>query len=288
MVLVSNLVALTMGGIFVVAERVEGGANRPLGLWASSFVLKALGLLLIYLRSSIPDLLSFSVANSLVVISAQLVFLGVREFLGQPGRPSRHLPAAALTFLVAQALFVGMPYGIAIGGVLSAIIAWDMAAVFAMLQPAPRGMQRAHRFVAAVLLFEVALLAFRAVSVFLAPPQATFSPSLVTTVFYLQVTMGSILLGAGLLVLLYRRSHLAEQERVTDLETALAKVRTLEGMLPICAWCKRIRDDQDHWQAMERYVASRTDASFSHSICPDCATKFEGGSTDAPRSEPTP
>jgi ligand-binding sensor domain-containing protein len=57
------------------------------------------------------------------------------------------------------------------------------------------------------------------------------------------------------------------QERVT---TALADIRTLRGLLPICAWCKKIRDDSGYWNQLEEYVSQRTDAEFSHGICPEC------------------
>lgn len=51
------------------------------------------------------------------------------------------------------------------------------------------------------------------------------------------------------------------------------QIRTLSGLLPICAWCKKVRDDRGYWDQLEHYVHSRTDASFSHSICPDCKEK---------------
>jgi hypothetical protein len=54
------------------------------------------------------------------------------------------------------------------------------------------------------------------------------------------------------------------------LQKALAEVRTLRGLLSICAWCKRIRDEQQAWQSVEAYVQSHTDAAFTHGMCPDC------------------
>jgi hypothetical protein len=51
------------------------------------------------------------------------------------------------------------------------------------------------------------------------------------------------------------------------------QITTLNGLLPICAWCKKVRDDQGYWEQIEQFVQSRSDASFSHGICPDCATK---------------
>ena len=59
-------------------------------------------------------------------------------------------------------------------------------------------------------------------------------------------------------------------ERVRHLEDALAKVKQLQGLLPICCYCKKIRDDQDYWHEVERYVAQHTDAHFSHGVCPEC------------------
>lgn len=59
-------------------------------------------------------------------------------------------------------------------------------------------------------------------------------------------------------------------DRVRDLETALASVKLLQGMLPICCYCKKIRDDGNYWQQVEQYVAEHSQAQFSHGICPDC------------------
>ncbi|HWB60457.1 MAG TPA: CHASE domain-containing protein [Chthoniobacteraceae bacterium] len=59
-----------------------------------------------------------------------------------------------------------------------------------------------------------------------------------------------------------------------ELHHALDEVKTLSGLLPICAGCKRIRDDGGYWNAIERYVSARSEASFSHGICPECALKF--------------
>jgi CheY-like chemotaxis protein len=59
-------------------------------------------------------------------------------------------------------------------------------------------------------------------------------------------------------------------ERVTELEDALARVKYLRGLLPICAYCKKIRNDHNYWQQVESYVAEHSDAQFSHSICPGC------------------
>jgi DNA-binding response OmpR family regulator len=58
--------------------------------------------------------------------------------------------------------------------------------------------------------------------------------------------------------------------RVRELSEALAQVKQLRGLLPICAYCKKIRDDHNYWQQVEAYFAVHTQTQFSHAICPDC------------------
>jgi DNA-binding response OmpR family regulator len=64
-------------------------------------------------------------------------------------------------------------------------------------------------------------------------------------------------------------------QRVAELQAALANVKQLHGLLPICSYCKRIRGDDQYWQQVESYIAARSDAQFSHGICPPCYEKLE-------------
>lgn len=58
------------------------------------------------------------------------------------------------------------------------------------------------------------------------------------------------------------------------------ELRVLEGMLPICGFCKRIREENDHWSAVETVVSRRSEAEFSHTVCPDCARRHYGDLLD--------
>ena len=72
----------------------------------------------------------------------------------------------------------------------------------------------------------------------------------------------------------FDRDTLAARIRVADRILNLqAEVKQLEGLLPICAYCKKIKDDGNQWQHMETYISRRTEANFSHGICPDCYEK---------------
>jgi PAS domain S-box-containing protein len=76
----------------------------------------------------------------------------------------------------------------------------------------------------------------------------------------------------------------AEEEReqlVLQLQAALAEVRMLQEILPICSYCRRIRDDSNHWHTVESYVAEHTNSRFSHGICPNCYESETGRESDA-------
>ena len=74
-----------------------------------------------------------------------------------------------------------------------------------------------------------------------------------------------------------RKKHEEEREKLlAELKRTLAEVKTLRGIIPICAACKKIRDDQGYWNQIESYLAQHSEADFSHGICPDCAQKLYG------------
>ena len=65
--------------------------------------------------------------------------------------------------------------------------------------------------------------------------------------------------------------------RVRELEAAVSRLKYLQGLLPICSYCKKVRDDQNYWQQIEGYISEHSEAQFSRSICPACLEKLEGG-----------
>ena len=72
-----------------------------------------------------------------------------------------------------------------------------------------------------------------------------------------------------------RKSAETEREKlIGELRDALSRVRLLSGFLPICARCKKIRDDRGYWQQIEAYIRDHSEAEFSHSICPDCVNEL--------------
>ena len=98
----------------------------------------------------------------------------------------------------------------------------------------------------------------------------------------------SILMRAGIFVMFalalarIKYDIMKEMRLNAELQAALTEVKQLSGLLPICAWCKRIRDDDGNWESVETYISVHSDADFTHGICPDCAKKYH----HAPQPEP--
>ncbi|MFO0876373.1 MAG: response regulator [Gemmataceae bacterium] len=84
-----------------------------------------------------------------------------------------------------------------------------------------------------------------------------------------QVLLARIQVGLRVLAL---QQALADQVR--ELEATLNRVKVLQGLVPICTYCKSIRTDKDYWQQVEHYLAEQTDARFSHGICPECYAAY--------------
>jgi response regulator RpfG family c-di-GMP phosphodiesterase len=66
------------------------------------------------------------------------------------------------------------------------------------------------------------------------------------------------------------------RERVRELEAAAQHIQTLQGILPICMFCKKIRNDEDAWEKVETYIQNHSDAKFSHGLCPHCFEEHYG------------
>jgi len=104
---------------------------------------------------------------------------------------------------------------------------------------------------------------------------------IITTVYLIEKREATILSLANLA----KQKEIDERKRIEkerevlikELQEALDKVKTLSGFLPICANCKKIRDDEGYWQRVEKYIEDRSDAMFSHSICSECVKTLYPG-----------
>jgi DNA-binding response OmpR family regulator len=102
----------------------------------------------------------------------------------------------------------------------------------------------------------------------------------VTKPFHKDELRARVRVGARMLDLRHRLA-----ERVRELERALAQNRALRGLLPICSYCKKIRDDRNYWTEVESYLSEVSDAEFSHGVCPDCYDRHLRPEMDGIRAE---
>jgi sensor histidine kinase YesM len=85
--------------------------------------------------------------------------------------------------------------------------------------------------------------------------------------------IGQLLTSFNTLINDRKQAEAALEDERRQLQQALDEVRTLRGILPICSYCKKVRDDKGYWNQVEQYVSDHTDAKFSHGICPSCYEK---------------
>ena len=74
-----------------------------------------------------------------------------------------------------------------------------------------------------------------------------------------------------------RKKEREQEKLIIKLKDALAQVKTLSGLLPVCAKCKKVRDDKGYWNQLETYIQKHTDANVSHGLCPECMEEIYGG-----------
>jgi hypothetical protein len=252
------------------------------GEWTVGEALAAGVYILISLRGMIPDVLSILAANALVGPIAVLRLKGTRKFLGLD-RPSAVLwgvPAAMLPCLVFflygvdsatwRNITVSVPTGI-----LGILTARDF------LVHVPAGERIFYRATGFVMLFFALMMLVRAFFWFLMPAYSVLSPFFFNSFYFLLAPVGELAWTAGFMMMNGQRveAELRETQEglrttVNRLEVTLSEVKTLSGLLPICAACKKIRDDQGYWRQIETYIRDHSGAEFSHGICPECARRL--------------
>jgi hypothetical protein len=98
------------------------------------------------------------------------------------------------------------------------------------------------------------------------------------TLWFYALCAAALVVALGATIELRTRAlRLREQELRRSVTEQMSQVKVLRGLLPTCAWCKKVRDDAGYWSEIEAYIAKHTEAEFSHGICPDCRARFRSG-----------
>ncbi len=274
---VTVLMALIMLFFQVTRKTYPGFSRWTLG----SFSLAA-GFIFLILRGSIPDYASILVVNIAIPLGVAWHLEGMRRFLGRTPKSVYLyiLPAVSgiactyFYFFVNDAAWrnffmtvaVSVPNGIMAG----------------MLFRLPRKNQSAfYPVIGSVMAVNGLLLMIRAIWILSQPSFDVMLESPVQNAYFIAVVVMQI---AGIISFILLNSERLESDLVAaetelkktvgDLQRALDEVKTLGGLLPICANCKKIRDDGGYWHQLEAYISTHSHAEFSHGTCPECAKKL--------------
>lgn len=237
--------------------------------WAASSALVVTGFVLFGLRGIVPDVLSVVVGSAALAAAAVSRLLGTRLFLGRPPMRAAWWLAPVAVVLGAPALGLGAhAFAARVVLVCSAVALPAFATAAAFLRPSPVEERLLRRVTAGLLLALVGLLGVRIAS----------ASALPTDLLVSTPAQAAVLLAMGLLESAWNVTFLmlngARLE--CDLRRAIEDVKILEKLLPICAWCKKIRDDDGYWLQIETFLGEHANTRFTHGICPECETKLRG------------
>lgn len=257
------VVVLTMAMAWVgLTRRIYPGFL----LWMLGSAAGASCLLIGFWMRATPSVLAVLAANTAASAGQALINLGLEDFLGRRRTPWLQALPVAITMATAALLTSGGPAEgarVAIGeGAYVLQTGWCLWLLVSGVPPLLGGRNRLLELTVAVqgTWSLLRMVHFATGRVLL---QTLLSASTLESITFL-------IYPAVLALQVFGLTGLNLQRLESDLRGALEEVRTLRGIIPICSYCKKIRDDEGSWQQVEAYVSDHTEAAFSHGICPRC------------------
>lgn len=262
---VSLVLCVCMVYVFITRKTYAG-----FRYWTIASVLYSVGMVLMGLRGLMPDGFSIIIANGFLVGGSCLIAHGLNEFFDRSSsrRLLALLTATCVTLCVYYTYF--SPNVNARIIIVSSVIAFVYSyCSFLIFKFFPRILNGRNSFLVTVFFLQGIWNVIRVYYAFYIEGRiadymyASSFHGLTTVIFF----SGNILLILGLVAMNFQRMEY-------DLLTALEEVKTLQGIIPICSSCKKIRDDQGIWNQIEAYISTHSEAEFSHGICPECVKKL--------------
>lgn len=239
--------------------------------WTAASLLNFLGLVLLSGRGLLPEALSVVIPNACIAAFTLLVTRGLLFYLGRtPQAGLAVLPALYLAGIVVLTYpFPSVSGRILLNSLLALVFFGFNTAC--LLRFAPAGLTSSCRFLAAVLGLQLPWWLFRFAYTAVAEMDISdfMTASRVQGWTFLLGSAGTVALFLGLIILNAQRIE-------SEWRQAQEEVRTLRGIIPICASCKKIRDARGIWNQLEAYIRNHSDAEFSHGLCPECTRQLYG------------
>ncbi|CAG36515.1 hypothetical protein [Desulfotalea psychrophila] len=243
-----------------------------------SIFLAALAYIPMILRGQIPLWLSSILPNFLFFLTAVLRLDAARQFTHNQRLKRRYycLPLIALPIfaylslskndIVLRSLFFSIP-----------ITAFAIMISRQFYRSKTKENKNLHTAIASLYLIDALFIITRAASWFLAPEERLLNAGSSHQLYFLELTIYEVGIGISWIMLNSQRleteltlSRKKLLRTVNELTDALAEVKSLSGIIPICMHCKEIRDDRGYWNQLEKFISDHSEAKFSHGICPSC------------------
>lgn len=264
---ITVLLALILLYVYFTSKTYPGFRS-----WVVSLLLAGLGFCLISARALLPNLLTIMLGNALIYTGLILIIRGLITFSGGKQRDGLDITFLAVfifSFVYLSEIAPSVKWRI-VTFTLMAVPYWLRGVVIAMTQMKkvlPRGNT--------LLGLALGLSGFQALvqgtlsALYEGPITDLMSASPIQGYSALFQVLTRIMVVVGLIIANSQRLEL-------ELAAARDQIKELKGYIPICANCKKIRDDAGYWQQIESYIQAHSEAVFSHGICPSCAVKLYG------------
>lgn len=275
---ISGFVALSMA-FFQKTRKTYPG----FGLWTAGVGLVSLGYLFYCLRGYIPEAISIFGVNAAFPLGMLLHLAGMRRFLELTPMPRLWYALPGATVILSAVFYYGYDsLGLRTLIVSIAVAAIHFALAFLIFSKPLRPRSMFYGVIGYLLALAGVITLGRGIWSFADSQFQVLAGSPVHLIFFVSVVV--LQLGEDLAFIMLNsqrlESELMEAEaglklKIGELQQALAEVKTLSGLLPICFNCKKIRDDQGYWQAVEHFIREHhSQVEFSHGICPECLQKL--------------
>ena len=249
-------------------------------MWVYGTVTMAMGALLLAFRGVVPVGISVLVGNAAFPMGAVYMLAGTRRFLNLPAA-TRFIWGIPLVTLLGLAFFFWVHISSAARGVVLSLSLTmvNLFTAWLLYRYTPRGSKALCYFTGSMLaIASISLLVRSLLWLIFIPGVDLLTRHASQTIYVLIVIFSQIGWTFGFMMMNGQRmeedlkeSRAEVAKGNQDLTNALLEIKTLGGLLPICANCKRIRDSEDYWHQVESYISQHSEARFSHSICPECA-----------------
>ncbi|SEA23544.1 hypothetical protein SAMN05660420_01542 [Desulfuromusa kysingii] len=250
-------------------------------LWTFSILTMTLGFLAIVARGTIPLELSIFIVSGFFTLAAVIRLDAIKRFL-QGKSLNKSLYAIPVFVVLASSIFYFVFDRIDIRtSIVSAVLfLLSISISWVLIQHSTPENKMLYYSAAIFIALRGAIILSRAFAWQPENLQTVFSAGIGSTI---QLEFGLVSeIGQNVIFLMmnsqrsaadYIQSESKLHSTIIDLKKANEQIKTLEGVIPICMYCKNIRDEKETWNQLEQYISDHSDASFSHGICPDCLKK---------------